>query len=165
MMALLSLPAPSSSHWGVCSEKPGCKKGTLSVCVCMNAQVHAFRRGSSPPCFPSISTQCKAKLQKQAAWDGGCVQNWPNLVFSLVSLKVKNWERGSLSFSPLQTKPEPERWGKPMCCAYQRQCVPRDEAGLVGMGMLWLLPFLLPTHALTCSIAWPLPGCRSSQHL
>lgn len=65
MMALLSLPAPSSSHWGVCSETPGCKKGTLSVCVCMNAQVHAFRRCSSPPCFPSISTQCKQSFKNR----------------------------------------------------------------------------------------------------
>lgn len=91
----------------------------------------------------------QAKLQEQAVWDGGCVQNWPNLVFSLASLKVKTQGRSSLSFSPLQTKPEPEGWGKRMCYAYQRQCAPKDEAGLVGMGRA-VTSTISSTHPRSC---------------
>lgn len=102
------------------------------------------------------------KLQEQATWDRGCVQNWPNLVFSPASLRVKTWGRSSVSFSPLQTKPEPGRWEKPVWCAYQRQCAPNDG----GNGACCdFYHFFNPPMFSPAAPAWPLPDCRRSQHL
>lgn len=162
-MALLSLPVPPSSHWGVCSQTPGCKKGTHGVCVhvCTSA---CFKKMQLTIMFSWHLHPVQAKLQEQGPWDRGCVQNWPILVFSLASLRVKNRDRGSPSSSPLQTKPEPERRGKPMCCAYQSSVHPEMRRDWWEWDMLWLLPFLLPMFS-PVALAWPLPGCRSSQHL
>lgn len=172
-MALLSLPAPSSSHWGVCSETPDCKNGVwvwvwgcvcVYVCVCRNAQVHAFRRCSSPRCSPGISTQCKQSFRNRL-WNGGCVQNWPNLVFSLASLSVKNWGRGSFLFPSAD-----QTWTREMreTCVLslpESLCTQKWGRTAGNEASCDFNHFFYPPMFSPVALVWPLPGCRSSQHL